>query len=73
MNDIEKFAEKKYPYEPYQYCSISEDKRSAFVDGYNFAKKELYSEEDMKKCFCAGFASDITSSINDAFYEWIKK
>lgn len=35
-------------------------------------EEKLYTKENMRKAFCAGFASNITSLINDAFEKWIK-
>ncbi len=36
-------------------------------------EEKLYSEEDMRKSFCAGFSANIKSSINDAFEKWFEK
>ena len=45
-----------------------------YDEGYAYAEKVCYSEENnMRKAFCAGFASNVTSSINDAFYKWFEQ
>ena len=44
-----------------------------FENGKHWQQERSYSEEDMRKAFCAGFASNVTSSINDAFEKWFEQ
>jgi hypothetical protein len=46
---------------------------NAFIEGAKWQAEKSYSEENMKKAFCAGFASNVTSSINDAFEKWFEQ
>jgi len=45
----------------------------AFELGAKWQQERSYSDENMRKAFCAGFASNVTSSINDAFEKWFEQ
>lgn len=51
-DDVEKLAEK------YPYGGREGSKRLAFIDGYNKAKKTLYTEEDMWHIFAKGMGAE---------------
>ncbi len=58
---IAKFSENKVMY------------KRMFQDGAKWQQERSYSDENMRKAFCAGFASNVTSSINDAFEKWFEQ
>jgi len=48
-------------------------KTDVYITEIKQAQERMYSDENMRKAFCAGFASNVTSSINDAFEKWFEQ
>ena len=46
--------------------------KESFIAGAKWQAEKMYSEENMRKSFCAGFASNVVSSINGAFEKWFE-
>ena len=57
----------------YSYGGREGGHRTPFLEGVKWQQERSYSDENMRKAFCAGFASNVTSSINDAFEKWFEQ
>jgi hypothetical protein len=57
----------------YSYGGREGGHRTPFLEGVKWQEQRSYNEENMRKAFCAGFSSNVTSSINDAFQKWFEQ